>query len=110
MLPSDFSHVYINREKDTAKTSEFFQLGKIQVKMLVISCFIFISLVFAQLVLANNLATDGEKLAQIYNEINSLQAQNTQLKTQIAQNSAFSNLEKEAKAQGFQKPSKVINP
>ncbi len=110
MLPSDFRHTRINSEKATAKTSEFFQLGKIQVKILVASCFMFFSLVFAQLVFANNLATDGERLSQIYKEIDSLQAENTQLKTEIAQNSAFSNLEKEAKSQGFQKPSKVINP
>ena len=112
MLPvSDFKYRYSNSERNTTqKTSEFFQLGKIQVKILGVSCFMFFSLVFAQLVFANNLATDGEKLSKIYKQIDTLQAENTQLKAQIAQNSAFSNLEKEAKSQGFQKPSKVINP
>lgn len=111
MLPiSDFKHSYSKIENTTNRSSDFFQLGKVQVKILVVSCFMFFSLVGAQLVFANNLATDGEKLSQIYQQIDAIQAENTQLKAQIAQKSAFSNLEKEAKTQGFQKPSKVLMP
>ncbi|HSX18702.1 MAG TPA: hypothetical protein VLE91_01050 [Candidatus Saccharimonadales bacterium] len=85
-------------------------IGRVKVKILVVFCFVFASLIGAQLVFANNLATDGPKISEIYTQIDQIEAQNTQLKVQIAQNSALASLQKEAQSQGFAKPAKVIAP
>lgn len=102
MLPvSDFSR--------TAKQeSDFNLIGKVKVKILVIfSCMLF-ALIFAQLVFANNLATDGQKLSQVHEEIEKLQDENTHLKVEIAQNSSLFELSKTAEESGFQRPAKII--
>ena len=71
-------------------------------------CFLVASLFVSQLVFANNLATDGQKLSSVDDQIKELEAQNTTLKMQIAQASSFVNLSKKAKDLGFSKPSKLI--
>lgn len=84
--------------------------GKIKVKVLVIGAVLVIGLVFTQLVFANSLATDGQKLAQINQEISKLEAENTSLKVDISQESSLTSLSKKANELGFKKPSKLITP
>lgn len=83
-------------------------IGRIRVRLLVGSTVLVVGLFFTQLVFANSLATDGQKLAQIQNQITSLQAQNMTLKVQIAQASSFQTLSKKASDQGFISPQKLI--
>lgn len=85
-------------------------VGKVKIKILVIVSFVFFSLVFAQLVFANNLATDGQKIADVYSQINKLNQENTQLEVEIAKNSSFSTLSNQAQLSGFKKPVKIITP
>lgn len=102
MLQPDFK---INTKK---QEGDFNLIGKVKVKVLVVFSCALALLVFAQLVFASNLATDGSKISDVYSQINNLEAQNTQLRMEITQNSALANLSKEAQKEGFQKPSKVI--
>lgn len=85
-------------------------IGKIRVKVLVVAAIALVVLFFAQLVLAANLATDGQKLAAIGQEIRRLEAENTTLVTEIAQLSSLTNLSQKAASLGFVKPTKVITP
>ena len=102
MLPiSDFK---------SKKKSDFNLVGKIRLKFLVASTLIIAVLLFAQLVFANNLATDGQKLSQIEKQIQKLAAENTTMKMQIAQASSLNSLSKKATELGFSKPSKIIIP
>ena len=64
---------------------------------------------FTQLVFASNLAVDGQKLSQFDEEIRQLEAENTNLRVKIAQESSFTNLYQKAQRLGFQNPSEVIN-
>ena len=102
MLPSDFS--VIKKEKSNLN------LGKIKVGLLVTFTIIAIALILTQLVFANNLATDGERLAQIEADIERLAAENTTLKVKISEEASLASLSKKAQGAGFTKPSKVIIP
>ena len=102
MLPvSDFKV----RKKETYNLA-----GKIKVKVLVLFVLVVITLFTTQLVFANSLATDGQKLAEIESEIERLEAENTTLKAKIAQESSLVVLSQKAQDLGFNKPSKVIIP
>lgn len=102
MLPiSDYKHKNIVRE-------QFNFAGKVTVKLLVVISILVGSLFVSQLVFANNLATDGQKLSNVDVEIQKLEAENTTLKVQIASVSSFVNLSKKAQELGFAKPSKQI--
>lgn len=92
------------------KKENFNLIGKIKVKVLVITGLLVGTLFFAQLVFANNLATDGEKLAKIHEEIKRLDAENTTLKVEIAKESSLVTLSQKAQNLGFLNPSKVITP
>ena len=81
--------------------------GKIRLRVLVAVSLMVISLVFAQLVFANNLAVDGKKLSEIDDEIKNLEAQNTTLKVEIAKASSLTSLSKRANNLGFVKPQKI---
>ncbi len=81
--------------------------GSVKLKMLMLLGFILAGLFFTQLVFANNLATDGEKLSQVQQNIKRLERENITLKAQIAQESSFANLSKKAVELGFKKPQKV---
>jgi hypothetical protein len=106
MLPiSAFNKNKIYRN---SATGDFNLIGKIKVRVLVVLSVVIFALIFAQLVFANNLATEGQKLAQVYTEIRELEAENTLLKVEIAKKSSLASLSKEAQSQGFRKPEKVI--
>ena len=92
------------------KKENFNLIGKIKVKVLVIISLLVSASFFAQLVLANNLATDGEKLAKIHEEIKRLDAENTTLKVEIAQESSLNAISQKAQSLGFLNPAKVITP
>lgn len=81
--------------------------SKVKLKVLFFLGFVLVGLFFTQLVFANNLATDGQKMAQVQSDIKKLEAENMTLNAQIAQESSFANLSKEATEMGFRKPSKV---
>ncbi|MBI3282466.1 hypothetical protein HYZ70_00115 [Candidatus Curtissbacteria bacterium] len=97
-----------NRIKE--KGNNFNLLGKAKVKILIVASCILLAMITAQLVFAANLATDGEKLSRIYEEMEKLEAENTKLRIEIAQDSSLTNLAKLAEESGFAKPSKVITP
>lgn len=102
MLPiSDYKHKKTQQE-------QFNFAGKITVKLLVVVSILVGSLFVSQLVFANNLATDGQKLSSVDEEIQKLEAENTTLKMQIATVSSFNNLSKKAQELGFGKPSKQL--
>ncbi|OGD86888.1 hypothetical protein A2870_03285 [Candidatus Curtissbacteria bacterium RIFCSPHIGHO2_01_FULL_41_11] len=90
--------------------SNFNLVGKIKVKLIVLFTFFAGTLIFTQLVFANNLATDGNKLSSINEEIAKFERENTTLKVQIAQESSLTVLSQKAKEAGFEKPTKVIVP
>ena len=102
MLPiSDFKR--IEKKKDN-----FNFIGKVKVKV-VVACAIFVFILFgAQLVFANHLAVGGRELSQIEKEANTLEAENTILRAQIAKVSSLTTLAQQAPSLGFQKPSKII--
>ncbi len=101
MLPvSDFRVV--------KKEQNYNFIGRIRVRVLVVLTVLVVGLFFTQLVFANSLATDGQKLSKIQSEILSLQAQNMTLKVQIAEASSFQTLSKKATELGFVKPEKLI--
>lgn len=81
--------------------------GTIKVKVIFVFVFLLSSLVFTQLVFANNLATGGQKLSSVQKQIRLLEDQNTTLKTEIAKASSLTNLYTKANALGFKKPSKL---
>lgn len=92
------------------KKQNFNLIGKIKVKVLVVSALVVVSLFGGQLVFANKLATDGEKLADIEAGIEELEAQNTTLKVKIASESSLVNMTKKAQDLGFATPTQVIAP
>lgn len=81
--------------------------GSVKVKIIFIFVFLLTGLVFTQLVFANNLATDGQKLSKYQDEIRQLENENTTLKAEIAQKSSLASLSKKAEELGFKKPSKL---
>ena len=96
--------------KNHKQENNFNLIGKIKVKILIaFSCMLFL-LISAQLVAANNLATDGQKLQQIYEEIEKLEAEETRLEVEIAQNSSLAVLSQKAQESGFRRPAKIITP
>ena len=108
MLPvSDFKTIQIHSRK---KENSFNLIGKIKLRLLVISSFLLFILLFAQLVFANNLATGGQKVAGVEEEIQRLEAENTSIQAQIAKTSSLKNLSQKAQELGFSEPSKIITP
>lgn len=80
--------------------------GKVKVRLVVIFTCLITTLFTAQLVFANSLATDGQKLAQIQNQIKTIEAENMNLKVKIASGSSLTNLSKKAEELGFRRPTK----
>ena len=97
----------INRNFNVPKTNHSGALGRIGLKILMLVFFIVLSLVFTQLVFANNLAVDGQKLSEIENKAKKLEEENTSLKVEIARVSSLSSLSTKAGELGFVKPSKI---
>ena len=103
MLPvSDF--------KIHKKKRDFNLIGKIKVQVLIIMAVATVLVLSAQLVFAATLATNGQKVSQIEQQIKRLEEENTDLKVQIAQESSLATLATKAKKLGFSQPSKVITP
>lgn len=94
--------------KQTKRSDNYNLTGKIKVKLLVVLTGAVTALFFVQLVFANNLATDGQRLSEIETEIQRLEAENTTLMVKIAQESSLINLSKKAKDLGFAKPENLI--
>lgn len=92
------------------KKNDFNLMGKIRLKVLVVSSLLITALLATQLVFANNLATDGQKQSEVEEEIQKLAAENTSLKIQIAKEASLSNLAKKAIELGFSKPFQIITP
>lgn len=93
------------------QTKESFNLiGKIKIRVLVILALLTALLVAAQLLFAANLATDGQKFAQVEQDLQKLEAENTALRVEIAKLSALGSLSKIARDLGFDKPQQVITP
>ena len=102
MLPvSDFK----NRQNQDKK-----HIGGVKVKLMVVISASATLLFFTQLVFANGLATDGQKIAQVEEEIQNLESENTILRVEIARKSSLVSLSKKAAEDGFKKPSLVITP
>ena len=102
MLPiSDFKKRQDREKKHT---------GGVKVKLMVVISSAATLLFFTQLVFANGLATDGQKIAKVEEEIQNLESENTILKVEIAKKSSLVSLSKKAAEDGFKKPSLVITP
>lgn len=99
------------RDFKVQKNTNSFNLeGRVRLKVLLTLAFVVFALVFSQLVYANNLATGGERLGKIQDEIKTLEEENTQLKTTIAKESSFQTLTKKAKDMGFERKAVVVLP
>ena len=73
--------IHINDYKFKNSQSESLNLvGKVKVKLLIVLAFVVIASFFTQLVFAGNLAVGGQKLSEVENEIEKLEAENTTLK------------------------------
>ena len=94
----------------TNKNGNYNLVGKVKVKLLMILAFVVIASFFTQLVFAGNLAVGGQKLSEVENEIEKLEAENTTLRVEIAKEAALLNLAQEAQKLGFEKPKEVIIP
>ncbi len=94
----------------TKKKESYNLIGKVKVKLLVGIGFVVLALFFAQMVFANKLATDGQKLSQTEEEIKKLEEINSTLKINIAKESSIVSISKKAESLGFEKPSTVIIP
>ena len=92
------------------KKENFNLIGKVKVKILVVAACSVFALLSAQLVFANKLAIDGQKLAQIEEGIQQLEAQNTTLKVEIAKEASLASISQKAQKMGFATPDKVITP
>jgi len=114
LLPiTDFRVVhknYIFSANAVGLGSTWNSLGKIKIRLLITFSFLLITLFATQLVFATNLATDGEKLAQMEREIQTKQSENANLKTEIARQSSLTSLQERAKTLGFSSNPKIINP
>ncbi|MBI4037620.1 hypothetical protein HY382_01075 [Candidatus Curtissbacteria bacterium] len=102
MLANDYKNTKVKNNSSNL-------VGQVRLKIVVIFGSIIMVLFASQLVFANNLAAEGERLSQIESEIQLLEAQNTTLKAEIAQNSSLVTLSAKAQAYGFVKP-KIITP
>ena len=95
MLPvSDFKFNYRAKQ-------DFNLIGKIRVQVLIILAVVTALILFAQLVFAATLATHGQKVSQVEQEIQKLEAENTSLRVQISQESSLTKLSEKAKQLGF---------
>ena len=102
MLPvSDFRNRQNKEKKHT---------GGVKVKLMVVISAVASLLFFTQLVFANGLATDGQKITQVEEEIQKLESENTILRVEISKKSSLVYLSKKAAEDGFEKPSLVITP
>lgn len=90
------------------KRKNFNVLGKVRIKLLVLFSFAVAALFTTQLVFASNLAIDGQKMSETDEQINQLEAENTMLKVQIAQESSLVSLTKRAENLGFTSPQNVL--
>ena len=100
MLPtSDFKTKY--------KRPRLLSRGSAKVKIILIFSMITTCMIFTQLVFANNLATDGQKLSELQVEIKKIESENTSFKAEIAKKSALTNLAEKANDLGFKKPEKL---
>lgn len=87
--------------------SDSYFRGSVRMKVVAVALLTLTSLVFTQLIFANSLATDGDKLSKVQQEIKNLEKENMAIKAEIAKYSSLSNLSKKAKEQGFVKPQTV---
>ncbi|MBI2327219.1 hypothetical protein HYU92_02765 [Candidatus Curtissbacteria bacterium] len=78
-------------------------IGRVKVKVLVVTAIIILVVLATQMVFAASLATDGQKISQIDQEIEKLEIENINLKVQITQQSSFKTLKEKAKTLGFEK-------
>lgn len=85
-------------------------VGKIKLKVLLLVAAVTFLIISAQLVFANNLATDGQKIAKIKEEIHRYETENTTLKVEIAQESSLTTLYQKAQKLDFNKPARIITP
>jgi cell division protein FtsL len=92
------------------KENNFNLIGRIRLQILVTAAVMATALFFTQLVFANKLATDGEKLSQIEKKINALEEENGTLRLNITKESSLATISKKASNLGFEKPSQVIVP
>lgn len=98
---------YKRDNSPSSESSAFYFRGSVHLKVVIFSLLILTSMVFTQLVFANSLATDGEKLSQVQEEIRNLEKENMSIKVEIAQESSLTKLVKKAKDSGFIKPQSV---
>ena len=92
------------------KKNNFNLVGKIKVKVIVFIGSLVAFSFFAQLVFANNIATDGQRLSKIQQEINKLEAENTTMRMRIAQESSLATLSQKAQKLNFSRPTKIVTP
>ena len=81
--------------------------GKLKFLLVLVGLLIF-GLVAIQLVLANFLATQGEKIATLEKGISDVDLENKILRSQIATQGSISRILDKAKAQGMEKPQKFF--
>lgn len=81
--------------------------GSIKLKVIFLSLFLLVGMAFTQLVFANSLATGGEKLSKVQEEINQLERENMTLRSEIAKTSSLTKLSSVAQRNGFVKPQTV---
>ena len=92
MLPvSDFKSKKINK----------LPVGKIRLKVIIFFAILTMLLFGSQLVFANNLVSDGQKLSKAEQQIQQLEAENTSLQAEIAKISSFTLLKEKAAQMGF---------
>jgi len=102
MLPvSDFK----NRQNQDKK-----HIGGVKVKLMVVISAAATLSFFTQLVFANGLATDGQRLAEVDEEIQKFESENTILRVEIAKKSSLVTLSEKASDEGYKKPTLVITP
>ncbi len=65
-------------------------------------------LMFAQLIISNQVATSSEKLSQILSEVERLERENRDLAVQIHQKGSILKLKEMAAKQGFSEPKKFF--
>lgn len=97
-LPKDYRQIY---SKNTTPGILPDLRGSIRLKAVFLALFLLIALVSTQLVFANSLATDGEKLSQIREEIKVIEKENVYLHAEIAKVSSLTSLSKEAQKSGY---------
>lgn len=102
MLIADF--------KPKPKERTFNLIGKVKVHVVIFLSSAAVLLIAIQLVFAASLATDGQKISQIEDEIKRFESENSSLRIQIAKHSSLTNLAQRAQDLGFKSPSRIIIP